>query len=270
MVFYLTEAEKIYIIIFATSLFLLTVVITVCVVSPICLLNKLFMKLCSKVDESSKNKVTKQQIITPESKHFQLKVVPLYGSQATNNNEYQSNLERLWRLIDESSVRLQIRVDDVSDLILREYGCEPTVYVIIALSTVGGIRNRRKSSVIAKAAISFRTLTAKRGLNAVFNETFVTSDLPKSILKEGRLKIKLMDEERYANDYCCGELSLPLKKFLKSEENCDTTETHTFIAPKECKGELTYGICYLPTSRRVTFNVVKANLMGHSPGNNNS
>ncbi|RWS04493.1 hypothetical protein B4U79_14430 [Dinothrombium tinctorium] len=313
MAFYLTENEKILIIIFAASLFLLSVVLTVCVVSPFCLFNKWFVRLCNKVNPPKKHS-QKQQLITPESKHFQLTVVPLYGSSSpttpngdtvgskslprSEKEDSQSRKKRLmnkrkstasfsstdseckqflitskiklgfqWESIDESSVKIYIRVEEVNELSIRDYGVEPTCYVLIALASVGGLRNRKKNSVIAKAAVSFRTNTAKKSLSPTFNETFITSELPKSILKEGRLKIRLMDEERYANDYCLGELNLPLKKFLTLGEKCESLDTYNFAAPKEQKGEILYSICYLPTSRRVTFSIVKATLMGQSPGN---
>lgn len=59
----------------------------------------------------------------------------------------------------------------------------------------------------------FRTETVKRSLNPVFNKNhFVTEHLPKCLLKEGSIKFRVIDEERYANDVCLGEVCIPLKK----------------------------------------------------------
>src|SRR5690606_20363252 len=41
---------------------------------------------------------------------------------------------------------------------------------------------------------------------------FVSEELPKCLLKEGCVKLKIMDDERYANDTCLGEVALSLKK----------------------------------------------------------
>ena len=46
--------------------------------------------------------------------------------------------------------------------------------------------------------------------------------LPRSLLKEGCLKLRVMDEERYANDVCLGEVAIALRKIspLGKGEEC--------------------------------------------------
>ena len=77
----------------------------------------------------------------------------------------------------------------------------------------------------------YRTATAKRCLNPVFNELFISQDLPKSILKDGILKFKVFDDERYANDLCLGEVTIPLKKLDNSSE--DLTKIYSLSNNKE-------------------------------------
>ena len=58
----------------------------------------------------------------------------------------------------------------------------------------------------------FRTETIKRCLNPVFGKTVRSELLPRSLLKEGCLKLRVIDEERYANDVCLGEVAIALRK----------------------------------------------------------
>lgn len=68
----------------------------------------------------------------------------------------------------------------------------------------------------------FRTETIKRSLNPVFGKTVRSELLPRSLLKEGCLKLRVMDEERYANDVCLGEVAIALRKIspLGKGEEC--------------------------------------------------
>ncbi|OTF79257.1 synaptotagmin-2-like protein [Euroglyphus maynei] len=109
-----------------------------------------------------------------------------------------------------------------------------------------------------------------------------------------------MHDERYANDVCIGEISIPLKKIQSFQElkqslmnfdNNDDYETngdnnnnnngellykdddddiesnlqfqsniYTLFPMKEIKGDLMVGICYLPTSRRVNITIIKGTI----------
>lgn len=295
MDFVLTEYQKIFIILIASLLFLLSVIITICVVSPICLFNRLLFNRCKKPLGEVKGK---QRVVIGESKHFQLKVVPLYGSNCeksanyhhpdtrsnldlgskeslltesangsykqhqhpanyhyVNNHHQQSgytngsaikasnglpvtmslpqpgaqsvnkNLSTECKenvpcvsfgvsceKVDESLVKLILKVNSVNNCKPKGYGLDPAIYVTIDVTTVTGLRAKRRSA-LAKVSASFRTNTAKRSVEPEFGESFASPEFPKSIMKDGRLKIKVMDDERYANDCCFGELTIPLKQF---------------------------------------------------------
>lgn len=55
----------------------------------------------------------------------------------------------------------------------------------------------------------------------------VSETLPKCLMKEGCLKLRVMDEERNANDICLGEVSVPLKKILPLEKREVSPESST-------------------------------------------
>lgn len=175
MAFFLTENEKLFIIIFASSLFLLSVIITICVVSPICLFHKWFFKSKKKQDIKI---CYPTKLLTQESKHFQLSVVPHYGTNNEIGSKHKTNgthdfsvlidknkskkcptasesaalqlnsakikLEASYESISNSSIRLKVKVIEVSDLQQREYLVDPSCYVSIVLV---GLRNRRKSLI---------------------------------------------------------------------------------------------------------------------------
>jgi len=84
MVFYLTDQEKILILAVAASLFLISVIVTVCVVSPVCAIHRWMFKAGKKAaaKAAAGGKGT-EQLLKPESKHFQLTVIPHYGTQVS-------------------------------------------------------------------------------------------------------------------------------------------------------------------------------------------
>ena len=59
----------------------------------------------------------------------------------------------------------------------------------------------------------FRTEAVKKSLTPVFAKPQVISEmLPKCLLKDGSIKLRLMDAmERLSSDSCLGEVSIPLK-----------------------------------------------------------
>lgn len=68
------------------------------------------------------------------------------------------------------------------------------------------------TTIVTQSEI-FRTETVKKSLTPQFTKsTFVTEQLPKSLLKEGCIKLRVVDEERNANEICLGEVMIPLKK----------------------------------------------------------
>jgi Ca2+-dependent lipid-binding protein len=72
----------------------------------------------------------------------------------------------------------------------------------------------------------------------VFNELFISQDLPKSILKDGLLKLKVYDDERYANDLCLGEVTIPLKKLENDNMNNNETKIYNLSNSKEVSKHL--------------------------------
>lgn len=59
----------------------------------------------------------------------------------------------------------------------------------------------------------YRTCTVKKDANPTFGEsTFTSEELPRSLLKDGCLKLRIMNESKYANDICLSEVIVALKK----------------------------------------------------------
>lgn len=78
--FSLTDQQKLVILIIAVSLFFVTLLVTLCIVSPCCYVSKLIKKLQIKTAGqklSTSNPIFKQYI-SPETKSFQLTVVPQF------------------------------------------------------------------------------------------------------------------------------------------------------------------------------------------------
>lgn len=283
MEFILTDQQRFVIIVCAIFFFLLSVLITCCIVLPSCWLAKLVNRSRNYIYKSKQDiNNGKQRLVLGESKHFQLKVVPLYGSSNNNNDDknchyYDGNLSTshvdkinclkinksdklinntldsvagpfnsrnvcVWLTIrvdlygkengdkqfdqPKSSgnscdqYRLFVRVDRVSNLIARDYGVEPACYVTIDLVKIIGLRAKRYKSSSIKVLSSFRTDTAKRGLKAEYKQVFTSNYYPKNVIKDAKLIIKLMDDERYANDACLGETTISLKQFVANDLDC--------------------------------------------------
>lgn len=74
----LTDQQKLVILIIAVSLFFITLLITICIVSPCCYISKLIKKWFPKASDQMANNSILKQYISPETKSFQLTVVPQY------------------------------------------------------------------------------------------------------------------------------------------------------------------------------------------------
>ena len=149
--------------------------------------------------------------------------------------------------VNEQSVKIIVRILGARDLKIRPYGTEPNAYVILELLLHSSTsRSRRKSSQSNKVAATFRTGTAKRGLNPQFDECFTTAVLPRAILKDGLLRFKLMDDERYANDTCLGEVRLPIKELAAAygsiEQTAAIVEQQPIEYPLMASKEVNYTI----------------------------
>ncbi|XP_074601159.1 synaptotagmin-7-like [Brevipalpus obovatus] len=361
--FVLTDHERLFIIICASALFLLSVIITCCIVSPICFLNRYIFRSKNSYPKSV-SESGKQRLVLGESKHFSLKVVSLYGANISNNNnngclsdkssptsnglldcggkmnclkskengdigdqcakhayekvkhthhndhhhfmgpfngqakKVPGNCETIqsqpsiWLSVrcektpdeGDNQYRMIIKVHKITDLRPREYGVEPACYVIIDLAKISNtLRTRKHKSCPGKIITSYRTDSARRSLNPEYKDTFITGSYSRSLLKESYLKLKIMDDERYANDFCLGELSLPVKQFIHEADDISTTSSscsngtqnnnipsicHEMKPTKEFKGMLHLTICYLPTAKRCTINISKASLISSSQATN--
>lgn len=91
--FSLTDQQKLVILIIAVSLFFVTLLTTLCIVSPCCYVSKLIKKLQIKTGDhklSSSNPIFKQYI-SPETKSFQLTVVPQFVEKQKLNLNLSKN-----------------------------------------------------------------------------------------------------------------------------------------------------------------------------------
>ncbi|KAI2808403.1 hypothetical protein BLOT_006345 [Blomia tropicalis] len=307
-------------------------VLTACFVVQRCYLYRQFIKpRIAKKNPSFNILYPNHKQLNPESQHFHLSIVPVYGSEMAtkslassptklNNQRHKSDqlnqYENLTQLAEKtrirysslkpddpkllpifpkvramiryesmdsngSTFRLHLKIVGVTDLKMKEYMVEPSCYVTVVLV---GFKSGLRKSIINKVTQSeiFRTETVKKSLTPQFTKsTFVTEQLPKSLLKEGCIKLRVVDEERNANEICLGEVMIPLKKIeplvptaimadqdqtksdVESQSEADLCR-YTLFPMKEVKGELFVGFCYLPTSKRVNITIVKANLR-HSP-----
>lgn len=88
---YLSETDKMVILMVAACLVCLTLIMTTCLVWPWCYMHKLFVR--SKKNESSLKIIYPT---SPESQHFHFSIVPVYGSSNKNgadaNQDSQSSL----------------------------------------------------------------------------------------------------------------------------------------------------------------------------------
>ncbi|XP_076344481.1 synaptotagmin-2-like [Tachypleus tridentatus] len=152
--------------------------------------------------------------------------------------------------------QLEILIQEVQQLRARPYGgsCDP--YVRIQVLKGKGRKRRSKSSRSLK--FEFHTKTCKKTQNPLFRERF-SADLSCTELKDCFLKLCVFDDERFANDTNLGEVLVPLREVVKVEISEEVLYTFDLEEPKQDYGEILFGLSYLPTAERLTFNIVKAN-----------
>lgn len=164
----------------------------------------------------------------------------------------------LWCKMDENGATGQLIVvlKEAQDLPPRPYGgtCDP--YILLHLFRDKGRKRWSKSQ--SSVLYEFRTTTKKKTQHPLFKETFVM-DVNKADLKEDSLKISCFDEEKYANDSELGEVTVPLREVPLAKNGEEHQLTVDFLEPRQENGELLFGLSYLPTAERLTFNIVKAN-----------
>ncbi|KAI1298452.1 Synaptotagmin-9 [Halotydeus destructor] len=192
----------------------------------------------------------KKGSLGPESPPFVSNVQPEPGNVRISFKLEQAE--------EDSSVKLLICLHEAHGLKSRDYGLEPASYLGLELFMMNGTRMSRRRTAHNKVLASFRTTSSKRTVNPMFDESFSTANISKAILKNGLLRIRLMDDERHANDVCIGELNLTIKDLVGCQDV--HRKSYPLSSPKDFKADLLFGYCYLPTSQRVTITILKANL----------
>ncbi|GFY64583.1 synaptotagmin-1 [Trichonephila inaurata madagascariensis] len=150
---------------------------------------------------------------------------------------------------------LIVVLKEAQDLIPRSYGgtCDP--YLILQLVRDKGRKRWSRSS--CTTLYEFRTSSKKKTQHPIFKETFIM-EVNKGDLKDGALKIAAFDNEKYANDSELGEITIPLKELSFGRNGEENNTTRDFVEPRKEYGEILFGLSYLPTAERLTFNLTKA------------
>jgi len=172
-----------------------------------------------------------------------------------------------------NNLRLVLHLKQIKYLPLKSNGLEPSFYCTIScLSTSSAFRKatNRKSSAKLNSLLYYESEIFKpRTLSPMLNLKYSSEELTKSVLKDAKLQIRIMAVEKHANDHCLGELMINLKQVLSDEKSTEKNsfnekeelfKCYKLLRPKEIKGEVLLSVCYLPTSRRATFSISKANL----------
>lgn len=306
--FQLTEGQKFLIIAICVALLAVTVLITVCVVTPVCWLHSCLVSLGKKMGKMKMNKANEYDGIE-ETATFKLTGTPQYTVEtessiplakiATDSHFKQSRKHREdstyssmstssrgdasistyseasvdmptvdgeeinygqvsfslhYNTVDKEGVgQLIIVLKEAQDLPPRLYGgtCDP--YLTVQIYRSKGRRRWSKNSLVS--LYEFKTTTKKKTQHPLFKERFAM-DIMKNDIKDCWIKISVFDEEKLANDTELGQVIVNLADLENSKEQ---THTIDLAEPKQDNGEILFGLSYLPTAERLTFNVIKAN-----------
>ncbi|XP_075530409.1 synaptotagmin-1-like isoform X3 [Dermacentor variabilis] len=113
----------------------------------------------------------------------------------------------------------------------------------------------------------YQTQTKRKTQSPLYNETF-SLDLARGELKDSSLYLALFDMDKCSNDTEVGEVIVPLKEVDKLVEDPSEHMLELELKePKQYKGEILFGLSYLPTAERLTFTIMKASNLT-SPMNN--
>ncbi|GBL84621.1 Synaptotagmin-1 [Araneus ventricosus] len=160
------------------------------------------------------------------------------------------------RMPDGSNMgELIVVLKEAQDLMPRSYGgtCDP--YLVLQLIRDKGRKRWSKSS--STTLYEFRTSSKKKTQHPIFKETFIM-EVNQTDLKDGALKIEAYDDEKYANDSELGEITIPLRELPFGRNGEENNTTRDFLEPRKEYGEILFGLSYLPTAERLTFNLTKA------------
>lgn len=152
--------------------------------------------------------------------------------------------------------RLVVTVVDARDLPGREYhpqSCDPFVKIILLKARTRLRRSRSHYMTLSE----FQSQTIRRSRCPTYNQSFVV-ELSKSDVKECALKFLVFDRDKYANPTELGEVLCPLGELKLKDTNEFVQLTLEIGEPKQNNGELLLGLSYLPTSERLSFNIIRA------------
>lgn len=127
----------------------------------------------------------------------------------------------------ESFVRLIVTVPGLHNLKPNSCGPELIMYLTITAQPISSHFRKsssRKLNNRLNACVRYESDTFKvRPDRACVSAYYRSESIPKSILKDTKLKVRLMQATRYANDRCLGELSLNLKQFMNESQSIDSS-----------------------------------------------
>jgi len=152
------------------------------------------------------------------------------------------------------TVKLAIAVESATDLPARDYGahCDPWVSVTV-------IRDRRSLRRRPPVPLAgFRTKTIRHAHNPFYSQTFV-ADVQREDLKDVCVRFCVVDQDRYCGPVEIGSTSITIKEAKQTGPDPDKfSSTQILNPPKKDYGQIHFGLSFLPTAQRLSFNITKA------------
>uniref|UniRef100_T1JCJ2 C2 domain-containing protein n=1 Tax=Strigamia maritima TaxID=126957 RepID=T1JCJ2_STRMM len=162
-----------------------------------------------------------------------------------------------YSLLEESNTgQLVINLGDAHNLPGREYfisTCDPFIRVVI-LKAKTRLRKSRSHYMILS---EFQSSTIRRTRHPSFNESF-TVELTKTDIKDCALKFLIFDRDKYVNPSQIAEVMCPLMELNLQTAVAGIPLSLELQEPRQNNGELLIGLSYLPTSERLSINVLRA------------
>jgi len=157
-------------------------------------------------------------------------------------------------ITESPTVKLAIAVESATDLPTRDYGahCDPWVSVTI-------IRDRKSLRRRPPVPLAgFRTKTIRHAHNPFYSQTFV-ADVQREDLKDVCVRFCVIDQDRHCGPVEIGSTSVTLKEAKQTGPDPDKFSSSQILNPpkKDC-GQIHFGLSYLPTAQRLSFNIAKA------------
>ncbi|KAH7933018.1 hypothetical protein HPB49_006809 [Dermacentor silvarum] len=163
--------------------------------------------------------------------------------------------------------KLFVTIREAQNLPPKPHGvvCDPYISCKVIK---GRIKKPRRGSYCSGHCLGqYQTQTKRKTQSPLYNETF-SLDLARGELKDSSLYLALFDMDKCSNDTEVGEVIVPLKEVDKLVEDPSEHMLELELKePKQYKGEILFGLSYLPTAERLTFTIMKASNLT-SPMNN--